>query len=66
MVPFRVTLWVGIAKVALAFVLVPRYGYVAEAALLSAYFIVSVALILRRGAATLRQAENAPPVRGAA
>jgi hypothetical protein len=49
----------GIAKVALAFVLVPRFGYVAEAALLSAYFIVSVALILQRGARELRRSENA-------
>jgi O-antigen/teichoic acid export membrane protein len=59
MVPFRVTLWVGLAKVALAFVLVPRFGYVAEAALLSAYFIVSVGLILQRGARELRLAQAA-------
>ncbi|HSV86674.1 MAG TPA: oligosaccharide flippase family protein [Levilinea sp.] len=65
-VPFRVTLWVGIAKVALGFVLVPRFGYVAEAALLSAYFIVSVGLILRRGALSLHQAERALVMEGAA
>jgi O-antigen/teichoic acid export membrane protein len=66
MVPFRVTLWVGVAKVALAFVLVPRFGYVAEAALLSAYFIVSVALILQRGARELRRSENTIVAQGVA
>jgi O-antigen/teichoic acid export membrane protein len=66
MVPFRVTLWVGVAKVALAFVLVPRFGYVAEAALLSAYFIVSVALILHRGARELRRSENTVVAQGVA
>jgi len=65
-IPFRVTLWVGVAKVALAFVLVPRFGYVAEAALLSAYFIVSVGLILRRGAVELRRAERMLAAEGAA
>jgi O-antigen/teichoic acid export membrane protein len=66
MVPFKVTLWVGLAKVALAFVLVPRFGYVAEAALLSAYFIVSVGLILQRGAREVRQAQGAVEAHGAA
>ncbi len=47
--PFRVMLWTGLAKVLLAFVLVPRFGLVAEAALLSAYLAVSVGIITYRG-----------------
>lgn len=47
--PFQVMLWTGLAKVALAFVLVPRYGYIAEAALLSAYLAISVVIIVWQG-----------------
>ena len=47
--PFQVMLWTGLAKVALAFVLVPRFGYIAEAALLSAYLAISVAIIVWQG-----------------
>lgn len=39
----------GLLKTALAFPLVPRYGYVMEAMLLSSYYIVSVGLIVARG-----------------
>lgn len=60
--PFQVVLWVGLAKLALAFLLVPRYGYVMEAALLSAYFVISVTLILARGGQLLRRAEAQPAV----
>lgn len=63
--PFQVVLWTGLAKLALAFLLVPRYGYVMEAALLSAYFVVSVALILARGGQLLRRAEAQPVVEAA-
>jgi len=47
--PFQVMLWTGLAKVLLAFVLVPRFGYIAEAALLSAYLAISVAIIVWQG-----------------
>ena len=47
--PFKVMLICGIFKVVLAFILVPHFGYIAEAALLSAYFAVSVGLIVRKG-----------------
>jgi O-antigen/teichoic acid export membrane protein len=47
--PFQVMLWIGLAKVLLAFVLVPRFGYIAEAALLSAYLAISVAIIVWQG-----------------
>ena len=39
----------GVLKVGLAIPLVPRYGYVMEAILLSAYYIISVGLIVWRG-----------------
>jgi O-antigen/teichoic acid export membrane protein len=47
--PFRVMLWTGIAKVLLAFILVPRFGLIAEAALLSGYLAISVGIIVYRG-----------------
>jgi O-antigen/teichoic acid export membrane protein len=47
--PIRVTLIVGLLKVALAFVFVPRYGIVAAGALLSFYYIASVGAMAWRG-----------------
>ncbi|HVN56322.1 MAG TPA: oligosaccharide flippase family protein [Anaerolineaceae bacterium] len=55
--PLKVAFWAMLAKVALAFVLVPKYGYLAEAGLLSLYFLVTVGLILWRGLAHLREQE---------
>lgn len=49
MVPYRISLWSGIAKVVLAILLVPRLGLNFEALLLSLFFIVSVSLIIWRG-----------------
>jgi len=40
---------IGLIELALAFVLVPRFGYLAQAALLSAYFVVAISLITWRG-----------------
>jgi O-antigen/teichoic acid export membrane protein len=56
--PFQVTFWCGLVKVALAFILVPKNGYIAEAALLSGYFAVSVIIIVLRGQFALRRAER--------
>ncbi len=56
--PFTITLLTGIVKVLLAFLLVPRYGYLAEAALLSLYFIVSVLLITYIGIKKIKYYEN--------
>jgi O-antigen/teichoic acid export membrane protein len=56
--PLKATLAAGIAKLALAFPLVPRFGYVAEAALLSLYYIASVGAIVLRGVKEIRQNEN--------
>ena len=47
--PLKATVVAGIAKLALAFPIVPRFGYVAEAALLSFYYIASVGAIVWRG-----------------
>jgi O-antigen/teichoic acid export membrane protein len=49
----------GVLKVGLAFPLVPRYGYVMEAALLSLYYVLSVGLIVWRGLREMRVRENA-------
>lgn len=59
MFPFYAMLVSGVLKVALAFPLVPRYGNVAEAALLSLYFLLSVGLILGKGFKEIRSAELA-------
>jgi O-antigen/teichoic acid export membrane protein len=47
--PIRVTLIVGLLKIALAFILVPHYGIVAAGALLSFYYIASVGTMAWRG-----------------
>jgi len=52
--PLKATMVAGIAKLALAFPLVPRFGYVAEAVLLSFYYITSVGAIVLRGVKEIR------------
>jgi O-antigen/teichoic acid export membrane protein len=47
--PLTATLTAGLVKMSLAFGLVPRYGFVAEAALLSFYYVASVGAIVWRG-----------------
>ncbi len=56
--PLKATLVSGVAKLLLTFPLVPRFGYVAEAALLSFYYITSVGAIVWRGVKEVRQNEN--------
>ena len=56
--PLWITLVAGILKTILGFLLVPRYGYVMEAALLSFYYIFSVGVIVWRGMKELRTQEN--------
>ncbi len=48
----------GSLKIGLAFWLVPRYGYVMEAVLLSMYYILSVGLIIWRGMIALARQES--------
>ena len=49
MVPYRISLWCGIAKIALALLLVPKLGLNFEAVLLSLFFIISVSWIILEG-----------------
>jgi O-antigen/teichoic acid export membrane protein len=50
----KVTALAGLAKIALGFLLVPRYGYLAQAALLSGFFVLSISLIVWRGLRQIR------------
>jgi O-antigen/teichoic acid export membrane protein len=45
----------GLAKVILGFILVPHYGVLVEAALLSGFFVVSIGLIVWRSFSEIRQ-----------
>ncbi len=56
--PFKATLWTGIVKVLLSLAVVPGLGYLAQAGLLSMYYIISVGLIVRRGFAEIRTRER--------
>ncbi len=47
--PLKATAFAGAAKLLLTFLLVPRFGYLMEAALLSAFFVFSIGFILWRG-----------------
>jgi O-antigen/teichoic acid export membrane protein len=60
MVPYRISLWCGVAKIAFAFLLVPKLGINFEAFLLSAFFVVSVGWIILRGFAEIRKRELQP------
>ncbi len=55
----KVSLWTMLAKVVLALILLPGAGYLAEAGLLSGYFVVSVGVMTWRGLSLTRQAEAA-------
>lgn len=56
--PLKATVVAGVAKLALAFPLVPRFGYIAEAILLSFYYITSVGAIVWRGLKEIRLKEK--------
>jgi O-antigen/teichoic acid export membrane protein len=56
--PIRATLIAGLIKVALAFPIVPRWGFVAEAGLLSFYYITSVGAMAWRGLQEIRKQEQ--------
>jgi hypothetical protein len=43
-----------LGKVVLAFLIVPVFGYLAEAALFSAYFVISVGILTLKGLAKIR------------
>ena len=63
--PIKVTLIVGLVKIALAFLLVPRYGIVAAGALLSFYYIASVGIMAWRGIQQIAGADHDPPLQNA-
>jgi O-antigen/teichoic acid export membrane protein len=56
--PLKAIIIAGVIKLALAFPLVPRFGYVFEAALLSFYYIASVGAIVWRGMKEIRLKEQ--------
>ena len=49
LVPYKTVLFCGIAKILLAFLIVPSFGLNAEAILLSAFFVISITWIIKRG-----------------
>jgi O-antigen/teichoic acid export membrane protein len=57
--PVLVSTLVGIVELALIFTLVPRYGYLMMAAILSGYFIVSIGFITLQGLQEVRRREMA-------
>jgi O-antigen/teichoic acid export membrane protein len=57
-VPLRSALIAGIIKLALAFPLVPKFGYIVEAGLLSFYYIASVGANVWRGIKEIRSNED--------
>jgi O-antigen/teichoic acid export membrane protein len=52
--PLKVSFFAMLGKVLLAFLIVPVLGYLAEAALFSAYFVVSVGILVLKGLAEIR------------
>jgi O-antigen/teichoic acid export membrane protein len=51
--PLKVSFFAMLGKVSLAFLIVPRLGYLAEAALFSGYFLVTVGVLVWQGLRTL-------------
>jgi O-antigen/teichoic acid export membrane protein len=47
----------GVAEIALIFLLVPRFGYLAESAIVSGFFVVAIGVIVWRGLTVLHQKE---------
>jgi O-antigen/teichoic acid export membrane protein len=56
--PLLVSFAVGLAELALIYLLVPRFGYLALAAILSAYFVVSIGIIVWHGLTEIRRQED--------
>jgi O-antigen/teichoic acid export membrane protein len=57
--PLKVSFLTMLGKVILAFLIVPVLGYMAEASLFSAYFVVSVGVMVVRGLGEVREREMA-------
>ena len=58
MVPYRASLYCGIAKVLLSFLLVPALGLNVEAGLLSIFFLISISVIVIRGLKEIKKRSN--------
>lgn len=63
--PLKVSALLGTVKTVLTFTLTPFLGYLAEAAILTGYFIASIGVILRRGLGELNHREQILRVEGA-
>jgi len=57
LVPYRISLCCGVAKIGLAFLLVPKLGINCEAFLLAAFFIISITWIILRGFSEIHKRE---------
>ena len=55
--PMLIALLVGVVELILIFTLVPQFGYLALAAILSANFVASIGIIVLRGLTEIRQRE---------
>jgi len=59
--PLKISFFAMLGKVILAIMIVPVLGYMAEAALFSAYFVVSVGILVLRGLAEMRRKSSLVP-----
>jgi len=59
--PLRVSFFAMLGKVGLAFLIVPVLGYLAEAALFSAYFVVSVGVLVWYGLSEVNRRQRQEP-----
>jgi O-antigen/teichoic acid export membrane protein len=58
--PLKVMVFAGVVKTGLSFLLVPRFGYIAQAALMSAYFVISVGMIVWKGMSEIKRRASHP------
>lgn len=56
--PLKVAFWATLVKITLTVLFVPRLGYLFEAALMSAYLVVTVILLLWKGLRLVKQAQQ--------
>jgi O-antigen/teichoic acid export membrane protein len=56
--PLVISLIVGVVSLGATFLWVPQHGYLMQAGILSAYFIVSITIILGRGLGEIRRMDK--------
>ncbi len=59
--PLKVSFFAMVGKVGLAFLIVPILGYLAEAALFSAYFVVTVGILVIKGLGEIQKRSQLEP-----